>query len=242
MNKKSDFPKVKYRLVNRMGSQTFYSPEAVRRKIDLYRTEDWCKDDPVVQPQYIVKITEEYIDVADMEKEQVPQKYILTGIAIPFNKPSSHGRVYTEESIPDDVFKDFLAKVKDGKVLGVLEQRHYMNSGFDSPLSEITHKVIDVQKTERGITVELEILDTPKGQLVKTMLNSGVALWPASRSFGKVDENKICHIDTLVSFDLTGCTAFDPGEVEPLNINGKTIEQYADEHLCIDTEEKERVV
>lgn len=58
-----DYPQVKYRMVGRFGPQVFYSWESVLKKLEYYRTEPAFKDDPKYQPKYIIKITEEYIEI-----------------------------------------------------------------------------------------------------------------------------------------------------------------------------------
>jgi len=161
-----------------------------------------------------------------MSKTTNEKKYVLTGVVLPFNTKSQTGRVYTRESISEEVFSNFVERVKNGGVAGVLEQRHSLVDGA-APLQEISHKVVDAQITDAGVRAEIEVLDTPKGKLVKTILDNGMALWGASRAIGSVEPDGRTRLDQVISFDLTGCPSFDPNQVMPLSLNGQTPDEYA---------------
>ena len=63
VNKKDEFPKIKYKLVNGNGWTLCDTWEEVCKKVNYYRTDPIFKDKKRFQPQYVVKITEEYIDL-----------------------------------------------------------------------------------------------------------------------------------------------------------------------------------
>ena len=63
MAKKSDFPKIKYKLINGNGSSVFCSWGGVIKQIERYRTDPMFKNKERFQPQYVIKITEEYIEI-----------------------------------------------------------------------------------------------------------------------------------------------------------------------------------
>lgn len=60
---KDKYPKVKYRLVTGNGPSTYNSWTEVQSKILEYRINPIYKDKERFQPQYVIKITEEYIEV-----------------------------------------------------------------------------------------------------------------------------------------------------------------------------------
>lgn len=63
VNKKEEFPKTKYKLVTGNGWQLCNTWEEVCKKVVFYRTDPIFKDEKRFQPQYVVKITEEYIEL-----------------------------------------------------------------------------------------------------------------------------------------------------------------------------------
>jgi len=63
MKKKEDFPKVKYKVVAGYGSFTCDTWEGVQGAIKRYQTDPVFKDKDDFKVKYVIKITEEYIEV-----------------------------------------------------------------------------------------------------------------------------------------------------------------------------------
>lgn len=59
------YPNIKYRLVTGNGPSMYYSLEEVLKDVDKYRNDPLFKDKKRFQPKYIVKITEEVIEIPD---------------------------------------------------------------------------------------------------------------------------------------------------------------------------------
>ena len=57
------YPKIKYRLVTGNGSSIFNNWSNVEKAIEKYRTNSLFKDKERFQPKYVIKITEEYIEI-----------------------------------------------------------------------------------------------------------------------------------------------------------------------------------
>ena len=57
------YPKIKYRLVSGNGSSIFNNWSDVEKTIEKYRTDSLFKDKERFQPKYVIKITEEYIEI-----------------------------------------------------------------------------------------------------------------------------------------------------------------------------------
>ena len=63
MAKKKDYPKVKYRLVTSNGSSMFYSWDKVQEYITKIKEDPIFQKKERFQPQYVIKITEELIEI-----------------------------------------------------------------------------------------------------------------------------------------------------------------------------------
>lgn len=63
MKNKKNYPKIKYRLVTGNGPSTYYNLESVQNKIQEYQTNPIFKNNEKFKPQYIIKITEELIEL-----------------------------------------------------------------------------------------------------------------------------------------------------------------------------------
>jgi hypothetical protein len=143
-------------------------------------------------------------------------KYILSGMVLPFDRRGCNGRVYTKESV-QKAFEDFKLRMNSGAFVGgVLEQSQYdFTNGLN--LSDLSHKVVNVEMKDDGIYASLEILNTPKGKLVKQMIDAGVQLWGAQRAWG-VDNLGTITLDSIISYDVTGSSAFDYSDMNSLKL------------------------
>jgi hypothetical protein len=63
MAKNKQYPNTKYRLVTGNGPSVFYKWEDVQKEIEKLRTNPVFKDKERFQPKYIIKITEELINI-----------------------------------------------------------------------------------------------------------------------------------------------------------------------------------
>lgn len=65
MMKNKKYPNIKYRLVTGNGPSVYYKWDDVERQIEELRTNPAFKDKERFQPKYVVKITEELINIDD---------------------------------------------------------------------------------------------------------------------------------------------------------------------------------
>ena len=63
MAKTKKYPNVKYRLVTGNGPSVYYKWDDVLEQIEEYKTNPIFKDKERFQPKYVVKITEEIINI-----------------------------------------------------------------------------------------------------------------------------------------------------------------------------------
>jgi len=62
-SKKEDYPKVKYRVVDGNGYTLCDTWDGVEEKINYYKTNPIFKDKEDFQVKYVIKVTEEYIEI-----------------------------------------------------------------------------------------------------------------------------------------------------------------------------------
>ena len=65
MMKNKKYPNTKYRLVTGNGPSVYYKWDDVKDQIEELRTNPAFKDKERFQPKYVVKITEEIINIDD---------------------------------------------------------------------------------------------------------------------------------------------------------------------------------
>ena len=127
---------------------------------------------------------------------------IITGKALTFGQPNLNGRIYHEDAFNDgEIYK----KIQAGNMLGTLGQD---DARPMIELGNISHRVTDMnieldENLNKILTVKAEVLEgTPKGQMLKEMIESGVQIGIASRGIGNLDASGNVEDYQLISFDL----------------------------------------
>ncbi len=119
---------------------------------------------------------------------------------VDIKKISYNGKVYCVKSTTGN----FLMKRKEGNPFWTLNCDHPDDSVIN--LKNVSHMVTDVWWKGNDVIGKIKVLDTPSGNIIKSLINNGVTLGISSRSLGSVTESKgktIVEPDlTLLCFDL----------------------------------------
>ena len=107
-----------------------------------------------------------------------------------------NGRVYTEEAI-EKMIEDFNEKRgMHGVFLGQLG----FPENIDVTLSEVSHDVEKIYLEEKTLFGDIKILETPKGDLLKGLIEMGGIVF-RPRSAGNVDSSGEVQNVNLISVD-----------------------------------------
>lgn len=104
-----------------------------------------------------------------------------------------NGRMYTQEALKQMV-ESYKEKIQNGSAFGELG---YPSETFTA-LDNVSHKITDISIEDKTLFGTIEILDTPKGEELKNIIDN-VVFRP--RLIGHVLEDNTVKIDTLISFD-----------------------------------------
>ena len=145
-------------------------------------------------------------------------KVVLEGIFAEFGVENRNGRVYEEkEYLPHlEYLKADLAK---GSLLGELDHPER----FEVALSNVSHRITELwyDQSNRQIKGRIEVLDTPKGVIAKSLLEAGVPLSISSRAAGTVNEDKTVQIQQIYTYDLVAKPGFEAAELKTVNESAK---------------------
>lgn len=113
------------------------------------------------------------------------KKIYMKGIFIQGGIRNHNGRVYPVDEIRKAVENINEAIKKDAGVLGECDHPQELQIHLD----RVSHKITNMWMDGPNGVGKLEILPTPCGNIVKTLLDCGVKLGVSSRGSGNVDDN-----------------------------------------------------
>ena len=125
----------------------------------------------------------------------------LTGIIQCAENLNGNGRIYPRPILEREV-KNYGKMIKERRALGELD--HPDDSVIN--LKNVSHMVTDVWWQQNQVMGKIEILGTPSGNILRSLVESGVSLGISSRGLGSVTEQQgrtIVEDDyQLICFDI----------------------------------------
>ena len=148
---------------------------------------------------------------------------ILTGICQRANTLNGNGRMYNEQILRREV-KNYQKLIDENRALGELD--HPDSSVVE--LSKVSHKVTKLWMDGDDVYGKLQVLPTPAGNILRSLVESGVQVGISSRGLGSVaEQNGVTVVQNdfqLICFDMVSEPS-TPGAFmmrehkEPLNEN-----------------------
>ena len=140
------------------------------------------------------------------------------------NTRNHNGRIYPREILEREVGK-YSELVKKRRSLGELDHP-------DSPIVElknVSHLVTDIYMKNDEVRGSLEILNTPKGQILKNIIQQGVKIGISSRGVGSLqkesDMNIVQDDFELIAFDAVSSPS-TPGAFLVEGLNRDSIDRF----------------
>lgn len=152
-------------------------------------------------------------------------RYILEGVFgvvnSDSNKPNRNDRIYDEsEYLPH--IQEFRTELSRGiPILGELDHPMDGPEGprFEVLLKNASHRILDVwyDRATKYVMGKLEILDTPNGKIVKSLIDAGIPIFVSSRAAGYVNPNKHVTIKKIYTWDIVAKPGFEEAKVNLVN-------------------------
>jgi hypothetical protein len=134
--------------------------------------------------------------LTEEEKRQVVEENacFLTGVMQRSEARNGNGRVYPHNILLREM-KNYQKLVKERRALGELD--HPEDSVIN--LKNASHMVISVWWENKDVMGKVKVLDTPAGNILRSLVQSGCSLGISSRGLGSVRES---NGDTIVEDDF----------------------------------------
>ncbi len=110
-------------------------------------------------------------------------KLILSGVIQRADSKNYNGRIYPRDILEKEI-RNYQILVNERRALGQLD--HTDQSLVE--LKDVSHLITELRWEGNDVVGRLEILDTPNGKIVKSLIESGVKLGVSSRAVGSIKE------------------------------------------------------
>ena len=132
-------------------------------------------------------IREEIESVEFITEERNGKKSLyIEGIFLQGNIKNRNGRMYPMETLQKEVSRYNEAHVQSGIALGELGHP----DGPTVNLDRVSHKITSLRESGSNFIGRAKILDTPMGQIAKSLIGEGVKLGVSSRGIGSLKPTK----------------------------------------------------
>ena len=124
--------------------------------------------------------------LTEAEKRRVAEgAIILSGCLQKYDEKNGNGRVYPERTLRREV-DNYKRVVDDRRAVGELD--HPDDSVIN--LKNASHMVTEVWMEDKNVMGKVKVLDTPSGNILRGLVNSGAQLGISSRGMGSVSESQ----------------------------------------------------
>lgn len=152
-----------------------------------------------------------------------PDKYVFEGVFTQCSTPehkviNRNGRIYMENEVLRHLgYLREMIKENSGRILGELD---HPEGRFEVSMKEASHMITDLwydQKTH-CVMGRLEVLDTPNGKTLKSLIEAGFPLYVSSRAAGDVNtKTKEVEIAQIFTYDVVCTPGFKEARLERVN-------------------------
>jgi hypothetical protein len=130
-------------------------------------------------------ITESIEDIQILEEESNGRKILhIEGVFLQGDIKNRNGRVYPFGVLEREVGRYNEQYVNVGRALGELGHP----DGPTVHLDRVSHKIVSLRAEGSNFVGKAQILNTPMGNIAKSLLESGVKLGVSSRGMGSIEE------------------------------------------------------
>lgn len=173
------------------------------------------------QPEFIIE------EVVNEATGLTTKKYKISGVFSTMGEKNRNGRIYSRELWEGEVSK-YQDNFQSGSINTLMEWEHPARTNVD-PMEAVA-KITSLKIKDRYVMGEAVLLDNPKANQLKSLIDNGVKISVSSRGVGSV-KNGIVENFKLVTYDIVAApsdyNATMNGLVESYQLNEGIIEDLS---------------
>jgi hypothetical protein len=132
-------------------------------------------------------ITENIEDIQILSEEKDGKKHLyIEGVFLQSEIKNRNGRIYPYSVLEKEVGRYNEEYVTKGRALGELGHP----DGPTVNLDRVSHRITSLRAEGKNFIGKAQILDTPMGNIAKSLLGEGVKLGVSSRGMGSIDRQE----------------------------------------------------
>ena len=136
-------------------------------------------------------ITEQIENVQILTEERDGKKLLyIEGVFLQSELKNRNGRMYPFEVLNREVERYNEEYVQSKRALGELGHP----DGPTINLDRVSHRITSLRAEGNNFIGKAQILDTPMGNIAKSLLGEGVQLGVSSRGMGSIDKREDCNV------------------------------------------------
>lgn len=150
---------------------------------------------------FIIERVNEGLNTAKLENGDI----VMEGVCAVFGTKNNNNRIYEKaEYLPHLEYLN--EKIEKGQLFGELD--HPQN--FDVSLKNVSHVVQKLwyDQDANNVKIKVRLLNTPAGQIAKTLVESGCTISTSSRAAGQVMNEGKVKIQRIFTYDLVAEPGF----------------------------------
>ena len=130
---------------------------------------------------------------------------------------NANGHIYDPEAMKV-AFDEYKKKVDAGEAFGIIGDAERPTDTFDTNLSEISHRITEINYDELTGKVfgKIQLYDTPRGNIAQKLIDTYGSLDIAPSSFGEIEDGKVVKVSQFNSFDIVKESAWPDAKVKPI--------------------------
>ena len=151
-----------------------------------------------------MKLIREEIESVEflVENKNGKKSMYIEGVFLQAEVKNRNGRMYPVKTLAREVAKYDESYIQKGRALGELGHP----DGPSINLDRVSHRIVSLNQEGNNFIGKAQILDTPMGNIAKSLLDEGVKLGVSSRGMGSLIKKEGCNV---VADDFMLATAAD---------------------------------
>lgn len=163
----------------------------------------------------VIAVPNDYVFIIEKSSNLMPvsrDQYVFEGICARFGVLNGNNRLYIKEDyLPHLAYLN--EKIGAHRLVGELDHPQ----AFDISLKNISHIVESLwyDETDNTVKIRIRLLNTPHGNIARSLVDAGVPLAISSRSAGQIMEGQKVRLHRIFTFDLVAEPGFADAILQP---------------------------